>query len=125
MPGRWKARKCSTGASVFSKPIVFTKRRNQHLATRIYKGASEEVPLGLGPGPLRHGTARQQYEQLAARTDIDYNLTAPIDLGTRVGEVVVELQGEVVAREPLVALTPVGEGGIWRRAVDTVLMMLE
>ena len=33
--------------------------------------------------------------------------------------------GELVVRRPLVALDDVPEGGLWRRAVDTVLMMLE
>ena len=39
--------------------------------------------------------------------------------------IVVELDGEVITRQPLVALEDVPEGGIWRQAVDTVLMMLE
>ena len=43
----------------------------------------------------------------------------------RRSEVVVELDGEVITRQPLVALEDVPEGGIWRQAVDTVLMMLE
>ena len=38
---------------------------------------------------------------------------------------VVELDGEVITRQPLVALEDVPEGGIWRTVVDSVLMMLE
>lgn len=92
--------------------------------TRVWMGETEQIDLGI-QRDLFVTIPRQQYDQLAARTDIDYNLTAPIDMGERVGEVVVELEGEVIAREALVALAPLAEGGIWRRAVDTVLMMLE
>ena len=38
---------------------------------------------------------------------------------------IIELAGQEVVRRPLVALDEVAEGGLWRQAVDTVLMMLE
>ena len=37
----------------------------------------------------------------------------------------IELDGEVITRQPLIALEEVPEGGIWRTVVDTVLMWLE
>jgi len=50
---------------------------------------------------------------------------APLGLGQPVGEAVVSLEGEEIERQPLVALQPVPEGGLWRQAVDTVLLWLE
>ena len=38
---------------------------------------------------------------------------------------IIELAGEEILRRPLVALDDVAEGGLWRQAVDTVLMLLE
>jgi D-alanyl-D-alanine carboxypeptidase (penicillin-binding protein 5/6) len=92
--------------------------------TRVWMGESETVPLGLAKD-LYVTIPRRQYDRLAARTEIEPQIQAPVARGQRVGDVIVELDGELVVRRPLVALDEIPEGGLWRRAVDTVLMMLE
>jgi D-alanyl-D-alanine carboxypeptidase (penicillin-binding protein 5/6) len=92
--------------------------------TRVWMGEEEELALGLARD-LYVTIPRRQYDKLNARTEIQPNLEAPIAKGQKVGEVVVELDGEVMTRQPLVALEEVPEGGIWRTVVDTVLMWLE
>jgi D-alanyl-D-alanine carboxypeptidase (penicillin-binding protein 5/6) len=92
--------------------------------TRVWMGEREEVSLGLS-NDLHVTIPRRQYDRLAARTDIRSQMEAPISKGQKVGEVVVELDGEVITRKPLVALEDIAEGGIWRRLVDSLLMLLE
>lgn len=92
--------------------------------TRIWMGAQEEVALGLA-GDLYVTIPRRQYDKLNARTEIRSQIQAPVQQGQELGEVIVELDGELVVREPLIALDSVAEGGLWRKTVDTVLMMLE
>jgi D-alanyl-D-alanine carboxypeptidase (penicillin-binding protein 5/6) len=92
--------------------------------TRVWMGEAEELALGLARD-LYVTIPRRQYDKLNARTEIQPNLEAPIAKGQKVGEVVIELDGEVMTRQPLVALEEVPEGGIWRTVVDTVLMWLE
>ena len=92
--------------------------------TRVWFGATEDVSLGLA-GDLFVTIPRRQYERLDARTEIRPDLRAPLEKGEQVGEVIVELDGEPVTRQPLVALASVPEGGIWRTVVDNVLMLLE
>ena len=87
-------------------------------------GDREEVSLGLS-SDLHVTIPRHQYDKINARTEIQPQLEAPLAKGQKVGEVVVELNGEEITRKPLVALEDVAEGGIWRTMVDTVLMMLE
>ncbi len=91
---------------------------------RVWMGDREQVALGL-ERDLFVTIPRRQYDKLEARTEIDPQLQAPLSKGQKVGEVVVELDGEVITREPLVAMENIPEGGIWRTVVDTVLMMLE
>ena len=91
---------------------------------RVWFGAKEDVPLGLA-NDLYVTIPRRQYDQLDARTELKPTLRAPIETGQAVGEVVVELNGSPVTRQPLVALANVPEGGIWRSVVDNVLMLLE
>jgi len=92
--------------------------------TRIWMGEREDVPLGLNED-LYVTIPRRQYDQLEARTEIRSQIEAPVDKGQALGEVVIELDGETVTRRPLVALEALPEGGIWRRVVDSVLLMLE
>ena len=92
--------------------------------TRVWMGDREEIALGL-VSDLYVTIPRRQYDKLDARTEIQSQIQAPVTRGQELGEVVVELNGEPVTRQPLVALEEVAEGGIWRKAVDTVLMMLE
>jgi len=92
--------------------------------TRVWMGDRDEVALGL-TRDLYVTIPRRQYDNLDARTEIRSPLTAPLQQGQALGEIVIELEGELVARQPLVALQPIPEGGLWRKTVDTVLMMLE
>jgi len=92
--------------------------------TRVWMGDREEVALGLARD-LHVTIPRRQYDKLNARTEIRPRLEAPLSKGQKVGDVVIELDGEVVSRQPLVALDEIAEGGIWRTMVDSVLMMLE
>jgi D-alanyl-D-alanine carboxypeptidase (penicillin-binding protein 5/6) len=94
------------------------------IRTRVWMGDQEEASLGLARD-LYVTIPRRQYEKLNARTEVQPHLEAPISKGQKVGEVVIELDGEVITRQPLIALEEVPEGGIWRTVVDTVLMRLE
>lgn len=92
--------------------------------TRVWKGDREQVAMGLQQD-LFVTIPRRQYDRLNARTDVRALIQAPVQKGQQLGEVVIELDGELVTRQPLIALEAVDEGGLWRQAVDTVLMMLE
>ncbi len=92
--------------------------------SRVWMGEQEQVALGLQED-LYVTIPRHQYEKLNARTEIQPQIEAPLIQGQKVGEVVVELDGQEITRRALVALTDVPEGGIWRTMVDSVLMMLQ
>ncbi len=86
---------------------------------RVWMGEQEQVPLGL-EHDLYVTIPRRQYGKLAARSEIEPDIQAPVSKGQALGEVIVELDGETVARVPLVALRDIPEGGLWRQAVDTL-----
>jgi D-alanyl-D-alanine carboxypeptidase (penicillin-binding protein 5/6) len=87
---------------------------------RVWMGDPDRV--GVGPAQDVIVTIpRGRYGALSARLDKAPSLTAPIARGSRVGEVVVELDGAEWLRVPAVALADVAEGGLWQRAKDTVL----
>jgi len=91
---------------------------------RVWMGEQETVPLGVKQD-LFVTIPRNRFDKLAARSELAPGIEAPLDKGQILGEAIIELDGETVARAPLVALTDMPEGGLWRRAVDTVTQWLE
>ena len=91
---------------------------------RVWKGAQEEVGLGL-KSDLYVTIPRGQYSDLDAVMELTPNVEAPVAKGTAMGDVNVSLNGELIKSEPLVALDDVDEGGFFRRASDAVLQWFD
>lgn len=91
--------------------------------SKVWKGAAKQVTLGVET-PLSVTVPRGRYDDLVASTNIQQPLIAPIQAGTKLGEVVIKLDDEVIATRPLVALETVEEGSWWRRLIDTILLMI-
>lgn len=91
---------------------------------RIWKGDSELLPLGVNTD-LWVTIPRQQYNKLEASMSVENMISAPISAGTQLGRVVIRLGDDVLREAPLVALSTVEEGGIWRRIVDSILLRFQ
>lgn len=98
---------------------------NEALTTvRIWKGASEQLPMGLRE-TLFVTIPRGQYANLNASVQIPPNLTAPANAGQELGSVQITLDGKLVAERPLIALQNIEEGGLISRMVDEVMLMIK
>lgn len=98
---------------------------NKPLTTaRVWKGEMEQLPLGLNRD-LYLTIPRGQYKKMAAAMSVTPQIIAPVKKGQPYGAVSVTLEGKEVVKQPLVALQKVDEGGIWRRSVDSILLMFE
>lgn len=90
---------------------------------RIWKGDEKNAALGLAED-LYVTIPRRQFEGVKSEIVVDTKIMAPIQEGAKLGSVKVTLQGEVLADKDLIALTTVPQGGIFRRAYDSVAMLL-
>lgn len=98
---------------------------NKQLTTvRVWKGEEENLALGLNKD-LYLTIPRGQYKSLAASLSVYPQIMAPVAQGKTYGTVKVMLAGKEVAKQPLVALQAVKEGGMWRRFVDWGLLLME
>lgn len=90
---------------------------------RVWKGDREKLPVG--PGVDIFATfQRGRYSELAARLEkSEVSLTAPVERGAQVGEIVVTLGGDEINRVPLLALEDIGKGNLWQTARDSVLRL--
>jgi D-alanyl-D-alanine carboxypeptidase (penicillin-binding protein 5/6) len=96
----------------------------QLATSRIWKGSTETVPLGLDQA-LYVTIPRGQYKSLDASMSIDERITAPVNEGQSLGSVQVKLSNELVADQPLVSLQQIGEGTFWQRISDEALLYFE
>jgi D-alanyl-D-alanine carboxypeptidase (penicillin-binding protein 5/6) len=96
----------------------------QLATSRIWKGSTEAVPLGLDQA-LYVTIPRGQYKSLDASMSIDERITAPVNEGQSLGSVQVKLSNELVADQPLVSLQQIGEGTFWQRISDEALLYFE
>lgn len=97
---------------------------NKLTSSRIWKGAVEQVDLGLSD-TLYVTIPRGEYKNLDASMQLRDRIMAPVSAGQALGRVVVRLGDHVVTEQDLVALQPVAEGSIWQRIVDEGLLYFE
>jgi D-alanyl-D-alanine carboxypeptidase (penicillin-binding protein 5/6) len=87
---------------------------------RVWMGDVQDLPVG--PAEDVYVTIpRRKYDKLAAQLVKDPDISAPISKGTSVGHISISLESQEVRRVPLVALQDVAEGGLVRKAMDSVL----
>ncbi len=91
---------------------------------RVWKGAAETVSLGV-PNDIFLTFPRGRFEEIKATMDRPRTLIAPIHKSQAIGTVTIRLGDETLRQEPLIALTDVGEGGLFRRMIDTVELLWE
>lgn len=91
---------------------------------KVWKADSESISVGLAED-LYVTIPKGQYDALKASMDLRQPLTAPIRVNTPLGEVTITLQNEIVVHVPLIALNDVGEGSIFRRLSDSVMLWFE
>ena len=89
---------------------------------RIWKGESEQVALGLKQD-LFVTTPRGKRHKIKAHMKVDSMIMAPAKKGQQYGTVNVMLDDKLLVSRPLVALTDVAEGGMWRKLVDNIKLM--
>jgi serine-type D-Ala-D-Ala carboxypeptidase (penicillin-binding protein 5/6) len=90
----------------------------------VWKGAVETVPAGISED-LYVTIPSDRYKALSAALDLNNRIVAPIEQSQPLGRVKVSFDGKPLKDTPLIALKAVEEGGLWRQAVDTVLMWFE
>lgn len=93
-------------------------------ALRVWKGASDEVELGLALA-LAVAIPRGDRSKVEVKPIIDAQLLAPLSSGQIVGTLRIEVDGEILREEPLVTLSAVEEGNLWQQLVDEIRLRLD
>ena len=96
----------------------------QELApARVWKGMVEEVMVGL-TDPVFVTIPRGRYDDLEAQVQIEPQLSAPLEAGTVVGTINVQLGEELVASRQLVTMSTVEEAGFFGSTWDSLKLWM-
>lgn len=107
----------------FFETIVPYKAGESFVTHPIYMGDRDTVDLGvIADTPIT--IPRGQRKNLQANFELNKKLEAPLAKGEVVGTLYLQLEGEDVARYPLVTLQEVEQGGLFKRLVDYVKLKL-
>ncbi len=85
----------------------------------VWFGEQEQIALGLAQD-LYINIPKGRYKDLNASIEINTNIGAPITKGAALGFISVSLDGKELAKQPIIALQSVSDGGIIKRAVDSI-----
>ncbi len=91
---------------------------------RIWYGDRDRLALGLEQ-PLSLLIPKGRYKDLKASIEVNAEITAPVREGQEMGRLTVRLDDEVLATRPLVALQSVADGGLVKKATDSIRKLFE
>jgi D-alanyl-D-alanine carboxypeptidase (penicillin-binding protein 5/6) len=91
---------------------------------KVWKGDRESVDLGLA-ADLYVTVPRGSFKQLDAKTELNKLIIAPVAAQNIQGNLKVSLNDEIIDTRPLIALSPVGEGSLFNRVRDEIMMLFE
>ncbi|TLX49198.1 D-alanyl-D-alanine carboxypeptidase [Pseudoalteromonas ruthenica] len=107
----------------FFETITPYKAGDKFADQRIWMGDKETVALGiLEDTPIT--IPRGQQKNLEANFELDTTLEAPLEKGTKVGTLYLQLDGEDVANYPLVTLESIEEGGFFSKIYDYLRLQI-
>ena len=89
------------------------------LEARVWGGEADQVSVGL-TDEVYVTIPRGARNQLESTVELDSVIKAPIKVGDELGRVRVALDGEVLVDQPVLALTEVPEGGLFKRIWDAI-----
>jgi serine-type D-Ala-D-Ala carboxypeptidase (penicillin-binding protein 5/6) len=91
---------------------------------RGWKGEPQQLPIGVGR-PLYVTTPRGHRNNLSVKAQVQNQVMAPVTAGQSLGSITVQLSGETIRQEAVVALQAAPLGGWWRRLSDSLRLKLQ
>jgi len=113
----------SYGFRFFETRKLYSARTALQTA-RIWMGTEKMITLGLADD-LYITLGQGQSDRLKATLDVRHPLKAPLNEGTAIGTLIVELDGKAIAERPIVALNTIPSAGIFSRLYDSILLVLQ
>ncbi len=88
---------------------------------RVWHGETAQLQLGL-ENALYVTIPKNQYKQMNATLYIDKYIMAPVVAGNTYGTLKIRLGSQAISERPLIALSSIEKGPLWKRLIDSFLL---
>ncbi len=88
----------------------------------LYKGAVNQLAVGLDENEFVT-IPNGQYQRLNITTQAVNGLQAPVEQGSKVGELIIQFDNTIIESKPLYALESISKGGIFTRMKDSIRLL--
>nr|WP_228258967.1 D-alanyl-D-alanine carboxypeptidase family protein [Marinobacter sp. JH2] len=89
------------------------------MAADVWGGVADQVSVGMAED-VYVTIPRGSRDKLESTVDLDSVIKAPIKMGQELGQIRVLLDGETVVEQPVLALTEIEQGGLFKRLWDSI-----
>lgn len=86
---------------------------------RVWKGKTDSLTLGVG-ADITLTLPKGREQDLEAKMHINETIQAPIKVGQELGNLTIELDGNLIVNAPIVALNDVEQAGFFSRMLDGI-----
>ncbi len=101
------------------EPLSVLDEQGGVASARVYYGENDEILL-RPPEPVNIVVPRGQEENLQIDLQMSPHYEAPIQAGETMGIASLTLNGELLGDIPLIAMSSIEEGGLWKRLTDSI-----
>ncbi len=108
----------------FYETKLLYKANEKLTEARIWKGEVSMAEVGLMKD-FYVTFPRGQYQSLKASMEVNNSTVAPVNQNDKLGSIKVVLNDQMIAQTDLVSLKPIPEGGLFRRAFDSLQLMFK
>jgi D-alanyl-D-alanine carboxypeptidase (penicillin-binding protein 5/6) len=108
----------------FYETKLLYKANEKLTEARIWKGEISMAEVGLMKD-FYVTFPRGQYQSLKASMEVNNSTVAPVNQNDKLGSIKVVLNDQMIAQTDLVSLKPIPEGGLFRRAFDSLQLMFK
>ena len=90
----------------------------------VWKGEEQELSLGIEKN-IYVTYPKGFLKKIKNNIKVEARIEAPVKEGQNYGQINIMLEDKLLSSRPLVALSSIKEGGLWRRLVDNIKLMFQ
>ena len=108
----------------FFETYLVHKANSEITNMRIWKGDEKQLTLGVTED-LYVTTPKGLRKKIKNNIKVEAMIEAPVEKNQSYGQINIMLDGQQLAKRPLVALSSIKEGGLWRKLIDNIQLMFQ
>jgi len=108
----------------FFETNLIHKANTEITNMRVWKGEEKKLSLGIAKN-LYVTSPKGLHKKIKNNIKVEAMIEAPVKKGQSYGQVNIMLGDKQLATQPLIALSSINQGGIWRKMIDNIQLMFQ